>query len=149
AADPVIAELCNQSLRGLNGHLPAAYATIQALPQASLANAARAWRYSELGEMAGSLGDARAAEHWYQEALVLTPDDNYTRAAYADLLLEQRRAAEALRLLQGYESMEPMLLRIALSQQQLHDPGLAQSRARLAGAFEVEEQRGEAVHRRE
>jgi hypothetical protein len=71
------------------------------------------------------------------------------RAAYADLLLRQGRAGEALTLLQGQESFEPLLLRIALAQKQLHDPRLAQSSARLRAAFAAETQRAESVHRRE
>jgi len=71
------------------------------------------------------------------------------RAAYADLLLRRGRPAEVLTLLQGHESFEPLLLRIAIAQHQLHDPRLSQSSARLKAAFTAEEQRGEAVHRRE
>ena len=77
------------------------------------------------------------------------PTDSYVRAAYADLLLRQARPGEALALLQGRESFEPLLLRIAIAQRQLHDPQLAQSSARLRNAFAAEAQRGEAVHRRE
>jgi len=51
--------------------------------------------------------------------------------------------------LQGQESFEPLLLRIAIAQRQMHDPRLAQSSTRLKAAFAAEEQRGEAVHRRE
>jgi len=148
-ADVILAQLCTQSLRALDGHLKSAYTAVRQLPLQSLSNAARAWRYSELGEMAQSLGDDSAAAHWFLEALQLAPDDAYTRAAYADLLLGEGRAAETLKLLDGRESMEPMLLRIALAQQRLNDPGLTQSRQMLASAFAVEEQRGEAVHRRE
>jgi hypothetical protein len=54
-----------------------------------------------------------------------------------------------LTLLEGRESFEPLLLRIAIAQRQLHDPQLAQSSARLRAAFAAEVQRGEAVHRRE
>jgi hypothetical protein len=54
-----------------------------------------------------------------------------------------------LTLLQGQDSFEPLLLRIAIAQKQLHDPQLAQSSARLEAAFAAEMQRGEAVHRRE
>jgi tetratricopeptide (TPR) repeat protein len=149
AADPALAQLCRESLRGLSGELRSAYAAILALPQQSLSNAAQAWRYSELGEMAVRMADPTAAAHWFVQALALEPDDVYTRAAYADLLLGERRAAETLALLHGYEAMEPMLLRIALAQQQLGDPRAARSRVLLASAFNVEEQRGEAVHRRE
>lgn len=150
SADPLIAELCTQSVRALEGHLSSAYDAVRALPGAALSGAAGAWRCSELGDMAARMGDAAQAEPWYRAALDLAPDDAYTRAAYADLLLASNRAAETLRLLQGYGSMESLLLRIAIAQQTLGDlRGLAHSRELLASAFAVEEQRGEEVHRRE
>ncbi len=148
-ADAAITALCQESLRGLTGHLHSAYAALISLPQQGLAAEARAWRYSELGEMAERQGDDAAAEHWFGEGLQLAPEDFYMRAACADLLLRQHRAAETLQLLAGYESMEPMLLRIVIARQRLGDGRSAQDRAMLSGAFEVEQQRGEAVHRRE
>jgi tetratricopeptide (TPR) repeat protein len=148
-ADPVLAELCTQSLRALDGHLSSAFAAVRALPVAAIPNAARAWRCSELGEMAARLGDSQSAASWFRAALQLAPDDVYTRAAYADLLLEGGQAAETLRLLEGYQSMEPLLLRITIAQEQLGDPRSARSRALLASAFAVEQQRGDGVHRRE
>jgi hypothetical protein len=63
--------------------------------------------------------------------------------------LQQGRPGETLALLAGQESVEPLLLRIAIAQKQLHDPALSQSSARLRAAFAAELQRGEAVHRRE
>jgi len=148
-ADSAITGLCQESLRGLTGHLHSAYAALISLPQQGLAAEARAWRYSELGEMAERQGDDAAAEHWFGEGLQLAPEDFYMRAACADLLLRQHRAAETLQLLTGYESMEPMVLRIVIAQKLLGDGRGAQDRAMLSGAFEVEQQRGEAVHRRE
>jgi tetratricopeptide (TPR) repeat protein len=149
SADPLLAQLCVQTLRALEGHLQAAYAAVAALPAAALSNDARAWRLSELGEMAVRMGDTANADRWFRAALELAPQDVYTRAAYADLLLATGRSVETLRLLQGYESMEPLLLRIAIAQQRLGDPRGAHSRALLASAFGIEEQRGEEVHRRE
>ena len=64
-------------------------------------------------------------------------------------MLQQGRAVDTLELLKGFESMEPMLLRMAIAQRQLNDPQLPETRALLANAFAVEEQRNEAVHRRE
>jgi tetratricopeptide (TPR) repeat protein len=148
-ADSLVGELCTESLSALEGHLESAYRALRELPQEELSPATRAWRYSELGEMAQRRGDDHAAEHWYAQGLRVAPDDLYTRAAYADLLLQEQRAAEALTLLYGYESIEPLLLRIALAQRQLHDPQLSTTRAQLEAAFAVEEERGEAVHRRE
>jgi hypothetical protein len=112
-------------------------------------NTEKSWLYSELGEMAVRLGRDADAQRWFEQDLNLVPKDFYVRAAYADLLLRQARPGEALTLLQGGESFEPLLLRIAIAQRQLHDPGLAQSSARLRAAFAAETQRGEAVHRRE
>jgi tetratricopeptide (TPR) repeat protein len=149
AADAAITTLCSQSLQGLSGHLEAAYAALASLPAQPLSAAARAWRDSELGEMAERLGRDTAAERWFREGLQLAPDDFYMRAALADLLLRQRRTAETLTLLADYQSMEPMLLRVALAQKERGDPRLAQTSVQLSAAFTLEEQRGDAVHRRE
>jgi tetratricopeptide (TPR) repeat protein len=148
-ADVAITALCRESLRGLSGHLQSAYAALVSLPLQQLPPEARAWRYSELGEMAERQGDDQAAEHWFREGLQLAPEDFYMRGACADLLLRQRRAAETLQLLAGFESMEPMLLRIVVAQQLLGQGDSARARAMLTAAFDVEQQRGEAVHRRE
>jgi tetratricopeptide (TPR) repeat protein len=149
SADAAITTLCVQGLQGLTGRLQTAYATIAALPLQALPPEARAWRDSELGEMAERLGDDKAAEHWLREGLSLAPDDFYMRAACADLLLRQGHAAATLQLLAGYESMEPMLLRIAIAQRMLHEASGSRAEALLSSAFSVEQQRGDAVHRRE
>jgi tetratricopeptide (TPR) repeat protein len=149
SADAAITTLCEQSLRGLTGHLQDAYASISSLQQQDLPPEARAWRFSELGEMAERLGNDPAAEHWFREGLQIAPQDFYMRTACADLLLRQGRAAETLALLAGYESMEPMLLRIAIAHEQLHDDGATSADTALSSAFTVEQQRGDSVHRRE
>jgi tetratricopeptide (TPR) repeat protein len=148
-ADPVVVELCKQSIRGLTGELPAAYAAVQQIDSQGMPPEERAWRDSELGEMAVRLGRDIEAEHWFQNGLRASPADFYIRAAYADLLLRNNRPREALSLLAGQETLEPLLLRIAIAQKMLRDPGLAQSSARLAAAFAAEAQRGDGVHRRE
>jgi tetratricopeptide (TPR) repeat protein len=149
AGAEAIAALCAQSIRAVSGELDSAYHTTRAISPQALTNTTRAWRYSQLGEMAEALGDDSTAGHWFSECLQLTPDDMYTRAAYADLLLRQGYPAEVLRLLTGYQSMEPLLLRVAIAQRQMGAPDLAKSRAALEEAFDLEERRGEAVHRRE
>jgi tetratricopeptide (TPR) repeat protein len=150
AADPAITRLCVESIRSLSGHLQSAYAAVMALPPQSLPPEAQAWRYSELGEMAARLGDDAAAERWLRAGLALAPDDFYLRAACADALLRQGRAAQTLELLHGYESMEPLLLRIAIAHRLQGDgQGGGEAAELLGNAFAVEQQRGEAVHRRE
>ena len=149
AADAAITTLCIQSVLGLTGHLASAYAALVALSPQEMPPAARAWRYSELGEMAERLADDAAAEHWFRQGLASAPEDFYMRLACADLLLRHSRAAETLELLVGYESMEPMLLRVAIAHRQLQDGASAQAEALLSSAFDVEQMRGDAVHRRE
>jgi tetratricopeptide (TPR) repeat protein len=144
-----VTALCEQSLRGLTGHLQTAYVAIESLPLEGFPAEARAWRYSELGEMAERLGHDGDAERWFRDGLRMAPDDFYLRTALADLLLRHDRAAETLELLTGYESMEPMLLRVVLAHQELGDARLAESAALLSNAFELEERRGDTVHRRE
>jgi tetratricopeptide (TPR) repeat protein len=148
-ADLAVTTLCRESLRSLTGHLESAYATVAALPSQSLSDAIRAWRYSELGEMAERLGRDVDAEHWFTEGLRYAGDDFYTRTAYADLLLRHGRDADALRLLNDYRSMEPMLLRVAIAEKHTDAGQAAKTDAFLSNAFAVEEQRGDAVHRRE
>ncbi len=147
--EPRLGALCIQSLRGLNGHLDSAYAALSQLSSQGWLSPEKSWLYSELGEMAVRLGRDADAQLWFQQDLNLVPKDFYVRAAYADLLLRQGRPGEALTLLEGQESIEPLLLRIAIAERQLRDSRQAQSGARLRAAFAVEEQRGEAVHRRE
>lgn len=147
--DFAVSQLCKQGVLGLSGALGSAYAAIQQIDSQAMPPEERAWRDSELGEMAVRLGRDVEAEHWFQNGLRASPGDFYIRAAYADLLLRNGRAREALTLLQGQESLEPLLLRIAIAQKMLRDPGLKQSSERLAAAFETEAQRGDGVHRRE
>ena len=148
-AESVVVQLCRQGVLGLSGELPSAYAAIQQIDSQAMAPEERAWRDSELGEMAVRLGRDVEAEHWFRNGLRNSPGDFYIRAAYADLLLRNSRAAEALTLLEGQESLEPLLLRIAIAQKMLGDPGLQRSSESLAAAFAAEAQRGDGVHRRE
>ncbi len=148
-ADASLGVICQQSLLGLNGQLRRAYATLAAVSTQGMRDPERAWRCAELGEMAVRLGREEDAERWFREDLALSPHDFYVRAAYADLLLRQNRDAEVLVLLKGQESIEPLLLRLAIAQRQARDPGLARSRKLLDAAFAAESQRGEAIHRRE
>jgi tetratricopeptide (TPR) repeat protein len=148
-ADANISLICEQGVEGLAGHLTSAYQALGRVSTDGMMNPERAWRLSELGEMAVRLGREAEAEQDFQQALDLNPHDFYVRAAYADLLLRQQRDPQVLALLQGQESIEPLLLRLAIAQQRTHDPDFARSREALRAAFTAEADRGEAVHRRE
>jgi tetratricopeptide (TPR) repeat protein len=148
-AEAAVTKLCIESLRGLSGHLNDAYAALAAASPSLVSPQVRAWRLSELGEMAERRGDDKLADKWFSDGLALAPDDLYMRAARADVLLRQNRAPEVLLLLKGFETSEPMLLRVALAYRALHDNAEETAEATLANAFELEAQRGDEVHRRE
>jgi Flp pilus assembly protein TadD len=147
--DANISVICEQGIDALAGHLASAYQTLTRVATDGMMNPERAWRLSELGEMAVRLGSDAQAEQDFRQALDLNPRDFYVRAAYADLLLRQHRDSEVLALLKGQESIEPLLLRLAIAQKQTGDPNFARSREALRAAFTAEADRGEAVHRRE
>jgi tetratricopeptide (TPR) repeat protein len=148
-ADASLSVICQQGIEALAGHLANAFQTLSGAPTDGMLNPERAWRLSELGEMAVRLGRDTDAEQDFQNALALSSHDFYVRAAYADLLLRQHRYREVLALLKGEESIEPLLLRLAIAQRQMKDPGFERSREALRAAFSAEADRGEAVHRRE
>ena len=147
--DSGVGLICVAGIQGVTGQLERAYRALTGLSTQGLLDAERAWREAELGEMAVRLGRDADAEHWFQQELAHSPNDFYVRAAYADLLLRRHRDADALALLKRQESIEPLLLRIAIAQKRLRDPQLKHSSDLLEAAFAAEAARGEPVHRRE
>ena len=144
-----LGSICTQSVRALHGELAPAYQALARQSPQGLQDAELAWRGSELGEMAVRLGREADAERWFKDTLRVSPQDNYVRAAYADLLLSQQRDGEVIALLNGRDSIEPLLLRVAIAQLRQGDPQGVQNRDRLRAAFDAENLRGDAVHRRE
>jgi hypothetical protein len=100
--------------------------------------------------MAQRRGDATTSEARFRRALTLSPRDSYLLGAYADLLLEQNRAADVLELLRDQERIDALLLRRALALQQAGKQSAMQADVReLAARFDAAAQRGDTVHQRE
>lgn len=110
----------------------------------------RVWALTLLAEMAQRRGDAATSEARFRRALILSPRDSYLLGAYADLLLEQNRAADVLELLRDQERIDALLLRRALALQQAGKQSAMQADIReLAARFDAAAQRGDTVHQRE
>jgi tetratricopeptide (TPR) repeat protein len=109
------------------------------------------WALTLLAEMAQRRGDTAVAEARYKSALAMAPNDSYLLGAYADFLLDQKRASDVLTLLRDQSRIDALLLRraLALQQQGGNAGALAADVKELAARFDAAALRGDTVHQRE
>lgn len=141
------AEACLAELSSLTGHLDEGRARLAAL-RAIKPGANASWLALIEAEMDERAGDFAAAEVHYREALAGSPDA-YTKAAFADFLLDRGRASEVIELLEREQRADPLLLRLALAYQAANRPELAAAVAALSARFDAARLRGDRVHLRE
>jgi Tfp pilus assembly protein PilF len=104
----------------------------------------QSWAHGLMADAARTLGQTRRADTEFKAALQLTPGDNFLVADYADFLLDQGRAREALELTRGYAQSDTSFLRQVMAESAL---GLPQARvdiATMASRFRDLEQRGDS-----
>lgn len=77
-------------------------------------SAVQAWLTTSLAELEQRAGRPAEAEAAFRRSLALDADP-YATLAYADLLIEQKRPDEALRLLKDQTRSEAVLLRLAIA----------------------------------
>ena len=151
-ADPLVGATCAASNAAVSGRARQGERLLaQALAGPSAASASeRAWAWTTLAETHARLGESAAAEAAFKQALMLAPDDVYTRAAYADLLLDLDRLRDVRAVLgAGAAQADATLLRLAIAAQRNADadaPTLGQS---LAQRFSEARERGDRTHLRE
>ncbi len=141
------AEACLAELSSLTGHLDDGRARLAAL-RAEMPGTNASWLALVEAEMDERAGDFAAAETHYREALAGAPDA-YTKAAFADFLLDRGRASEVIELLEREQRADPLLLRLALAYQAAHRPELPEAVAALQARFDAARLRGDRVHLRE
>lgn len=150
-ADPMISATCVAPVDGITGHAGEARTRLQAAIDAEpRADASlRAWSITALAELAVMQGDDDAGIELFKQVLALDPDDAYSRAAYADVLMLHGKAAEASTLLAGRESIDNLLVRRAIAEHAAKGPDegkvVKAMRDRIAAAAE----RGDRIHMRE
>lgn len=108
---------CVASVDAMTGRLPASYSTLRQVFQDDprLPAALRSWMWGQLGEMAVRLGNDADAEAHFRAGLAADGEDLYLVGEYADLLLRQGRAREAVTLLQPHQAQDALLLRLAIA----------------------------------
>jgi Tfp pilus assembly protein PilF len=147
----LIATTCIAAAESLSGRAEPAYRTLlDALASSRKAPPGiEAWSRSVLADIAERLGKDSEAETLYREALALTPDDTYTRAALADFLLDRNRAKAALDLLEADTTADALLLRALLAAQAVGDARAQAWAQQLAARYEASRARGDNTHLRE
>jgi tetratricopeptide (TPR) repeat protein len=113
----LIALTCLTSVNSLTGNLSASYLALRSVftDDPRLDPGVRVWVLDQLADMTQRAGDEKAAEGYLLAALSVAPWDGYSKGAYADLLLQENRHAEVVRLLQADEQQDNLLLRLAIA----------------------------------
>jgi predicted Zn-dependent protease len=150
-ASPLVTAACLADVASVSGDAAGAYALLRrALDAAPDADAdLRLWALTGLAEIALRADDPAAAERDFRAALALNIKDAYLLGAYADFLLDRGRPAEARDLLADETRADPLLLRLALAEQELGAPELPMHVGALNARFTASRMRGDTVHRRE
>jgi tetratricopeptide (TPR) repeat protein len=115
AGAPFHAAACQAENTGLRGELDAARRSLRTLLAAPrLPAESRAWLLTTLAELEARADRPVDADAAYRAALAAQRDD-YTALSYADFLLAQARAAEALAMLKEAPRTDAVLLRVAIA----------------------------------
>ncbi len=146
------ARACADSVGSVNGRAADSYTDLRnaySMTGADGDKSVQSWVLTLLGEMAERQGKTDQAEGYFKRALALGYKDGYLLGAYTDFLLDRNRPAEVVALLSDQIRIDPLLLRLALAEQQLGAPSLAAHVADLGQRFATARARGDSVHRRE
>ncbi len=146
---PVLQGGCTGLVQAYTGQLTSAYATLQKTLALARYDEQRLWLLTRLGEVSAWLGHKARAERHYRDALALGRDDGYLLAAWADFLLDNKRPAEVVKLLAGWEASDPLLLRLAEAETLLQVPAAIAHVQALDDRFAAAKLRGDTSHRAE
>lgn len=150
SAGQLVAVSCIANVNGLSGRLQQSYQSLgRLIPLTAESPELRSWIEGQLGEMATRLGDAAAAESHFVTALKATPGDVYLKAAYADLLLAQKRDAEVIALLEANEQQDVLLLRLAIAGRRSQHPSSLRWTDSFDARYQAAQRAGDSSHLRE
>ena len=149
-APEIYPTICLAAIDSMTGNAAGAYQSLQhaLLTSTRVDTEARVWAETLLGEIAHRRNDPAAEQH-FRAALDVGGRDLYLLGAYADWLLDRRRAAEVIEMLQNETRVDALLLRLALAQRALERPEADASIETLRARFDASHARGDTVHQRE
>jgi len=147
-ASPLTARVCINSTLSLSGQIDLAYQQLNQAVQIAQAEAPqeRQWALIALAEIAERKGNIAAAEQHYQQAFQLEQRNGYLLATYTDFLLDHKRYAEVIKLLQNETRADGLLLRLTMAEQQLKLPEADTHKETLKARFAASLMRGDSSH---
>jgi tetratricopeptide (TPR) repeat protein len=148
-ASPAFSAACSAPIDALTGNAQRARTDLERELERTREASERSLLVSLLAEQTYWTGDwTRAGQH-FERAITLDPGDRYTRALYADLLLDQGKSGVAYQLVAAYSSDDALSLRAALAAHRLGRADAATRLARLQQGFRESRLRGDTMHMRE
>lgn len=144
-----ISAACSAPIDALTGNAARARSLLESELAQARAVAERSLLLSLLGEQTYWMREWESAKAFFEQAVALDPDDRYTRALYADLLLDQGAAAAAYDLVARFSADDALSLRAALAAKQLGRSDAGTRLERLQQGFRDSRLRGDAIHTRE
>jgi hypothetical protein len=109
----------------------------------------RGWMATLHAELYERAGQNQLAEKRYREAIALDTRDAYATAAFADFLLDQRRAREVLKLIPAETNSDILLLRRVLAAHELKLLDAITLADKLAARYDIARARNGQLHLRE
>jgi tetratricopeptide (TPR) repeat protein len=142
---------CEAMVDGLTGKAAPAYAALNAAvaKAADVAPSDMLWLQIRLAELAQRQGRDDLAEAHFKKALALGITDTFLLAAYADMLLDQKRHSDVAALLKDKSRSDVLLLRLMLAERGLGMPSARERESELAARYAAAQMRGEKVHQQE
>ena len=144
--DGLITAGCIGSWSVVNGNAHGAQQVVEALlrQEPNETPALQSWAHGLLADAAKTLGQVERADAEFRQALQFAPGDNFLLADYADFLLDNGRAQQALELTRGYAQSDTSFLRQTLAESALRSPVASADIQQMAARFRDLEQRGDS-----
>jgi predicted Zn-dependent protease len=151
---PLVSTTCAAAIDGARGRATKAYdslnnAIVDAQLRTPLTVGVSVWATTLQAELAERLGRSGDAQRLYDTSLRLDPSDTYTRAMYADYLIDRKRYSDVLILIPGTTPVDILLLRRAIAAKLVAAPDATKVAEVLAQRFAASSARGDRLHLRE
>jgi Flp pilus assembly protein TadD len=147
----LISLTCLTGVNSLTGRLQESYAALRGVyvDDPRLPIGIRVWILNTLADMAERSGDRQAAENYLVTALRAAPKDAYSKAQYADLLLQTHRERQVLKILEAGEQQDTLLLRLAIAGTRLRTAEGRRWSALFQARYEAARRANDSTHARE